>query len=224
MWRASLLFVCLAPGCSREEAAREVAVPVNVPVAPAAAEAPVEPSPTADIDLATVEFTLERTECYGWCPSYQLRIHGDGRVEYHGSAYVRELGDREGRVSEEVVRGLLARFAPERFFALAERYEEAITDIPTELVGLRIADRKHKVVNYWSRCSLEEFTKYDGRGAQVVERWRAHELLSKLASAIDDAVVVGQWIGTKSERQEIAKTRRSTDFYDAPPPTKFAPW
>ena len=224
MWRTALILSFVALGCSRDGAVREVAIPVQVPIPPAAAEVRVEPSQTADIELSTVEFTLERTECYGWCPSYQLRIHGDGRVEYHGSAYVRELGDREGRVSEEVVRGLLARFAPERFFALAERYEEAITDIPTELVGLRIADKKHKVVNYWSRCSLEEFTKYGGRGPQAVEQWRAHELLSKFANAIDDAVVVGQWIGTKSERQEIAKTRRSLDFYDAPPPTKFAPW
>jgi len=224
MWRALLILVCFALGCSSDEVARGTAIPVTAPNAPVVADAPVEPSTTADIELSTVEITLERTECYGWCPSYQLRIHGDGRVEYHGSAFVRELGDREWRVSEEVVRELLARIAPERFFALAERYAQAVSDCPSELIGLRVADRKHKVENYWSRASLEDFKKYSRPGTAAVEEWRIHQLLSNLATAIDDAVVVGQWIGTSSERAEIARTRRSDDYLDGAPPTKFAPW
>ena len=27
---------------------------------------------------------LERSECYGTCPSYSVEIHGDGSVEYEG--------------------------------------------------------------------------------------------------------------------------------------------
>jgi hypothetical protein len=45
------------------------------------------PFPEVD-DLSSVEFSLKRTACFGSCPSYELRITGDGVVTYSGQGWV----------------------------------------------------------------------------------------------------------------------------------------
>jgi hypothetical protein len=43
-----------------------------------------EPKPPVEYALADIEIGLERTVCFGTCPSYTLQIFGDGRVIYEG--------------------------------------------------------------------------------------------------------------------------------------------
>ena len=42
--------------------------------------------------------TLERTECYGTCPVFALRLFADGRVEYEGKRFVMHRGLRTTRL------------------------------------------------------------------------------------------------------------------------------
>lgn len=193
MWRASLIFVCFALGCSSDEVARETAIPVTAPNEPVAADAPVEPSPSADIDLATVEIALERTTCRGWCPSYRVVIHGDGRVVYTGRKFVREVGEREGRISEQVVRDLLGCFETMRFFELRDAYEDNVKDADTEYLELRVGDQRKRIAHLWSSTPARLNPARPDR--------EVHIALDALAVAIDEAVAIEQWVGPEPERR-----------------------
>jgi hypothetical protein len=42
--------------------------------------------------------TLERTVCYGTCPSYKVTLTGDGTVVYEGQNFVRVQGRQEKKI------------------------------------------------------------------------------------------------------------------------------
>lgn len=81
-------------------------------------------SSLSDVDLKTVTIQLERTACYGTCPTYSITIHGDGRVEYNGKNRVKEVGPREARIEQDQTRALIAVFTRTKFWDLAEDYSE----------------------------------------------------------------------------------------------------
>jgi len=58
---------------------------------------------TANRDLETVKITLERTECYGFCPIYTLTIQGDGTVVYDGKDFVKTKGRVEITIPKEKI-------------------------------------------------------------------------------------------------------------------------
>jgi hypothetical protein len=109
--------------------------------------------PTTD----RVEITLERTQCFGTCPAYSLRILGDGTVEYIGREYVRIKGTASSRISAAAVQGLIEAANRARFFDLADKYDHivspdgsvmSVSDLPTTTTTIRIGDRHKKVVDY----------------------------------------------------------------------------
>jgi hypothetical protein len=156
---------------------------------------------TGVVDLATVEIVLERTTCYGWCPSYVVTISGDGAVRYHGRNYVREVGDRVGHVGEESVRELLTLFEHARFFELNDRYDAEVTDVPAKRITLRRDGRTKRVENEWSSAFAEE--------SPDVE---IHRRLDALADAIDRTVGIDRWIGTEAEQLSAPEHFRVMPF------------
>jgi hypothetical protein len=108
-----------------------------------------------DADLKTLTIHLERTACYGTCPSYSVTIHGDGRVEYNGKGHVKETGTREGRIEAEKIKALASAFAKTKFWGIAEEYSEAkckgrvCTDMPTAITELSIRGVTHRVSHYY---------------------------------------------------------------------------
>lgn len=99
-------------------------------------------------DLSTVKVTLQRTQCYGTCPSYTLEFSGDGSARYHGEAHVLVPGDHAFRVSSEDVRCLVEGFRAIDFWSLAPVYRAPITDLPTYFVTLQIGGRTKRVEDY----------------------------------------------------------------------------
>jgi Domain of unknown function (DUF6438) len=156
------------------------------------------PSPSP-LESSTIAICLERTECSGSCPNYRVVIYGDGRVRYTGRSFVREVGEREGFLPENVVGELLERFDRVRFFDLRHVYEEPVPDLRTTLLSLRIGEEQNHVENRWMGDRFD-------RGVKDRE---IHLDLDGLADAIDAAVHIERWIGTKEERQQL---------YDGVPP------
>lgn len=128
---------------------------------------PAEPDPTAvatDYSLGSFEsITLERTGCYGFCPTYQVTIHADGLVVYEGFEHVGVLGEHRGHVDEAGILELLALCSELDFFALAEEYRFiendegerlTITDQPSRFTTLRLGRREHQVENYFGGPDL----------------------------------------------------------------------
>lgn len=155
--------------------------------------------PKPPVDLSTVLICLERTECLGRCPNYRVMISGDGRVRYLGRSFVREIGDREGLVSEASIRELMEKFDRARFFDLSYSYKEHVTDLSSTIISVRAGSEQNHVENYWMGDEVD----------RVVENRQIHRDLDALAAAIDDAVRIEHWIGTEEERKQLFEDRPS---------------
>lgn len=128
--------------------------------------------------------TLERTVCYGMCPSYKLTISADGAVVFEGRRFVKKVGTAESTISQEGLRELIERFDKINYFSLRDRYEDLgdgckdwSTDGPSANTSITINGKTKSVRHY-----------YGCRGIDAVED------LTILEQAIDDAVNTAQWI------------------------------
>ena len=143
-------------------------------------------SSISDADLATLTIQLERTGCFGSCPAYSITIHGDGRVEYSGKSYIKEVGTREGTIDTDKIRALTSVFAKMRFWGIAEDYSAAkckgrmCTDMATSITRLTIKGVTHSVKHYY------------GCGS-------APKSLFDIESAIDKSANSEQWTGDVSK-------------------------
>jgi len=115
---------------------------------------PLEKVPTKQVpfpkvdDFSSVRFSLERTECFGSCPAYNLQIAGDGLVTYHGNSNVDVVGEQTAHLTTEAIRRLLEAFEKADFFSLEDRYETGVTDFPTYTIGIKIGGITKTVVDY----------------------------------------------------------------------------
>ena len=180
------------------------------PARAVSSDTPDEPDTTPALGPVTVEITLERTECYGWCPSYTVTIYGDGRVDYVGRANVLVLGQHAGQVSQEVVRRLIDRFQVLGFLDLRDLYTQPVSDMPTDILTLRVGDRAKQVTNYGLRTPLEPWQRQ-------LPDLELQARLFDLADAIDEAVAIEQWIGTQEQREVISRFPRGLPSPYEPP-------
>ncbi|MEK6304520.1 MAG: DUF6438 domain-containing protein [Acidobacteriota bacterium] len=144
----------------------------------------IQASPAAQQVPQDTLITLERTVCYGTCPSYKLTISADGAVVFEGRRFVKKIGTVQSTISQEQLRKLIDRFEKINYFQLRSRYEqptdgctELVTDHPSANTSIRI-NGKSKSVRHYYGCT----------GIEVLDE------LTKLEQAIDDAVDTAQWI------------------------------
>jgi hypothetical protein len=69
-------------------------------------------------DSVTVELT--RGPCYGSCPTYSVRVHGNGSVEYTGVQHVRERGKATATLSAQQVTTILEKLDSVGFFGIED--------------------------------------------------------------------------------------------------------
>ncbi len=132
---------------TRDGVARAAVVTVPVWVLPPErARSRRVPFPAGDGRAAVIR--LERTGCFGTCPSYTVEIGGDGRVTYTGEGYVAVEGVRRERIAPEAVEALIERFRQADFFSLDDEYVAGVTDNPTYVVSLTIGGRTKRVIDY----------------------------------------------------------------------------
>lgn len=99
-------------------------------------------------DLKSVKITLERTECYGWCPAYRIEVRGDGTVFYEGRSFVACTGYHRGTVSGEAILEVMQMFEQANFFALRDAYKaDSSGDAPTTTISIDVDGRRKWVVD-----------------------------------------------------------------------------
>lgn len=136
--------------------------------------------------------TLERTGCFGSCPSYTLSIFSDGSVIFYGAprhGFTRVTGAVKSWISQEQIRQLLAEFDGIGYFSLNDRYKSVgdgcpavATDSPSAITSLQINGRK-KTIEHYHGCKTE------GRNGAVFP-----QQLTKLETRIDEIVGSQQWV------------------------------
>jgi hypothetical protein len=128
------------------------------------------PAPAAAAEAASagdeIVLTLERTSCFGECPSYSLTLSGDGKVVYEGTRNVKVEGKREFTVDPERVRALARALEEIGFFSLPDEFATrevevkdgsgrkvkvlaSVSGLPAAITTLRIGGRSKTVRNYF---------------------------------------------------------------------------
>jgi hypothetical protein len=80
------------------------AVSVAPPIA--TVESSAKPQGSASPSDSAVVITLERTVCYGTCPSYLVTATGDGNVVFEGRDFVKAKGKTKYRVDPKAIAAL----------------------------------------------------------------------------------------------------------------------
>jgi len=117
-----------------------------------------------NIDRSTLLFTLQRTPCYGGCPSYTVTVDGRGNVNFTGSGYVGIPGHHTAHIEPAKVDALLARFRAANFLSALPKYQSPVTDSSTQTLTLSFNGQTKKVVDYvgvneglpWAISQLED--------------------------------------------------------------------
>jgi hypothetical protein len=134
-----------------------------------------------------LKITLERTECFGFCPAYKLTIIADGSVVFEGRRFVKQEGVTISSVSPERLKQLMAEFERVNFFSLEDDYSEirlsCPTDQPSAITSIMIKG-KSKTVNHYLGCLEPKVPKG----------------LTELENKIDEIVNTAQWLPDKKER------------------------
>ncbi len=151
------------------------------------------PHEIRDEDIKSVSILLERTPCYGNCPSYKLRIEGNGSVEYEGISSVEVLGIRTYEIPVERVRELVRQANKIGYFSLASSYHVPVTDLPS--VTTAIADRTR-------RASVERNLVPDHVCEMVGKQQCAPASLHAFERAIDEAAESTRFIGNPKDRRD----------------------
>lgn len=111
-------------------------------------ELPEKHLPLPEVPLGKVHIALERTGCFGSCPSYKVDIYGDGRVVYKGGSYVDVEDEHAYRVPPEGVAQLVDSLRTKDIWSLRPSYRAAITDNPTYVLTMDMGGQVHRLEDY----------------------------------------------------------------------------
>jgi hypothetical protein len=104
------------------------------------------PAPVVRPDSKVI-ITLERTGCYGRCPSYTVTVSTEGIV-FDGGSFVAAPGRHTASVDADEVRNLAERFVAADFYSMDSSYTALVTDNPTYILSISIDGRNKKVEDY----------------------------------------------------------------------------
>ncbi len=94
-----------------------------------------------------VMITLERTGCFGNCPSYKVAVSTDGIV-FKGGGFVTASGKHTDSVDADEVRKLAKRFVAADFYSMDSSYTASVTDNPSYVLSIAIDGYTKKVEDY----------------------------------------------------------------------------
>lgn len=92
-------------------------------------------------------FRIERTSCFGRCPTYSITVYVSGYVEYHGKRNVEKIGFYSARVSLEQKELIIQKCKEINFFKLNDRYDANMTDVPSTILAFQYEDNRKVVVD-----------------------------------------------------------------------------
>jgi ankyrin repeat protein len=94
-----------------------------------------------------VVITLQRTGCFGACPSYNVAVSTTGIV-FSGGGHVVASGKHTDSVKPENVRALAKKFIAADFYSMDASYRAGVTDNPTYVLSITIDGNKKEVQDY----------------------------------------------------------------------------
>lgn len=130
---------------------------------------------------------LERTVCFGFCPTYIATVTAGGRTTIVGTARA-EGFSRELTVDTTAIAALLTQFDAQGFFQLDSSYtpghplcELYATDNPGATLFARLGRRTNRVAHYHGCHGAKGATPDDKKAAPLL-------LLTRLENAVDSLI------------------------------------
>ncbi len=94
--------------------------------------------------------SLEKTDCPGFCPVFELRVFSDGRALYRGTKDVELIGKFESRLTNNQLTMLIEEAERSGFYNLARQYPtngKVIRELPTTITSINQLSKAHSVTN-----------------------------------------------------------------------------
>lgn len=105
--------------------------------AAAATPAPAVPQLGGAAPADSLFMSLERTPCFGPCKAYRIDLYRSGYAVYDGRLNMEKEGRHAARIGADTLRTILALAEEKGFFAMQDKYDAEVTDLPSTF--LRIA-------------------------------------------------------------------------------------
>lgn len=89
---------------------------------------------------------IERTPCYGRCPTDVVEAFADGKVRYEGKRFVPRLGIYRRQLSDKELQRLRSLLTEAKFDQYADTYDNpGITDIPSLELKYRLGEQEKAI-------------------------------------------------------------------------------
>ncbi len=91
-----------------------------------------------------VSLRMDRTGCFGKCPTYWVEVKSDGNTSFHGIRFTEHDGVWEKKLSPADCRNLFRKFEAVRVDTCADEYRVLVTDLPSVNYVFRYANGSAK--------------------------------------------------------------------------------
>ena len=106
-------------------------------------------------------FSLERTPCFGMCPSYRIHVYRSGYATWEGMGHVEKMGLHRGRIGRDTLEALLNEAERIGYFGLEDKYDGPVTDLPSTLYRMVSGERDKAITaRYKVPRELKDFGRY----------------------------------------------------------------
>ena len=122
--------------------------------------------------------SLQRSPCFGFCPTFKMEVFSDGKAVYRGMAHVTRMGNYTAQVDAAFIKRIEDKALSIKYLSLFDHYptgDIAVSDVPTVTSYVRIGkDGKRITNNYDPPKALTEFeqwleAQFDGLNWQAVK-------------------------------------------------------
>ena len=90
---------------------------------------------------------IERTPCYGRCPTYRINIYKSGYVIYEGIRFVEMMGTYSSRINDRKIKAIINKANEIGYFDLDDIYDSPVTDLPSTYTYLCVDGKKKTIKN-----------------------------------------------------------------------------
>ena len=91
--------------------------------------------------------TMERTPCFGKCPSYKLTIFNTGNVVYEGFTFAKKEGKHVKKLTKKQLTEIQNLIETINLFEMKDKYDSSITDIPSTILYVVYKGQKKKILD-----------------------------------------------------------------------------
>jgi hypothetical protein len=102
----------------------------------------------ASTNHGITEIGIERTPCFGTCPSYTFIVKSDGTFRYKGERHAERQGEFTGRIAVWQFHQLAQFIKESGYTELEDYYSRTVTDNPTVYTMVVTNDKRKTVSNY----------------------------------------------------------------------------